>query len=149
MDNDKELLEALLASKVLISEDTEYAIQLQGDDVKVLKCPNEMCIGLNLSDTQDRLLDITQMYWKIKQETILINGIEVPTPEKEIPMVGTKYYIPSFHHLLSDTVQFFTWAGNEADGLRLSNGLIHLTKENTTAHAKALLSFTSTEKEDV
>jgi len=78
--------------------------------------------------------------WRVKPETITINGREVPCPVREPLEIGTKYYRTIVSHVES------TWLGWECDKAELKDGVIHLAEEAAIAHAEALLSFTRSDK---
>lgn len=79
-------------------------------------------------------------YYRRKPKTIEINGYQVPKPLKETPEVGTNYWLVLLY--LGEASMVHTWEGYEAELLWLERGLLHLTKEAATLHAKALLGFT-------
>lgn len=144
MNNDKELLEALLAGKVLVSNKLQRTIQLVDGNIKLLDCFNTNCIGKDYKDTSDSRLDLIKGTWQIKPEVILINGIEVPAPERTKPKEGTTYYVPALRQVGFIGLRWDTAIG---DHLHLVNGLVHLVQENAITHAKALLSFTTQENQ--
>ena len=78
--------------------------------------------------------------YRRKPRTILINGIEVPEPEREPLKFGERYCIP--HLYVSSKIGEFYWAGDDLDLRCLNRGVVHLTKESATKHAEALISFT-------
>lgn len=78
--------------------------------------------------------------YRRKPRTILINGIEVPEPVREVLASNQKFFYPCLDH--EDLVQVDRWFCYEEDQHKLEQGLIHLTEENARKHAFALLSFT-------
>lgn len=60
-----------------------------------------------------------------------------PTPETEIPVRGTRYYIPSI--LLDGLVGEFLWTGDELDLLHFERGLVHLSAEEALLHAREMI----------
>ena len=78
--------------------------------------------------------------YRIKPRTIRIGKYDVPEPEREAPMYGQKYYVPSITS--EDRVSTRDWIKHSTDFSLLSSGLIHLTIEAAETHAKALLSLT-------
>ena len=70
-------------------------------------------------------------------ETILVNGVEVVRGETKSPELGTKYYTPSVTSL--NFYKYYIWDNSCFDNRVLGHGLVHLTKENAIAHAKAML----------
>lgn len=72
--------------------------------------------------------------YRVAPNTILINGIEVPVPEKVAPSVGAVYWtIGPF--LGAQTV---TWIGDEDDYYAFNNGLVWLTEADVRAAFDAL-----------
>jgi hypothetical protein len=72
-----------------------------------------------------------------KQKTIKVNGFDVPEPVREPLKDTVNYCIPD--PKMEDLFEYRTWTGHRLDMVWLSRGLIHLTKENAIAHAKAML----------
>ena len=134
MLNHKEVLEALLAGKVLRD--------VVDKDIIVFKGTN----GRLYDDEGEPLEELYLNGWELIPETININGIEVPMPERKELICNTLYYIPNPDHL--DLYAFCFWCNNMSDKLRLERGLIHLTKENAIAHAKAIISLTGSLDEE-
>ena len=82
--------------------------------------------------------------FRIKPETININGFDVPIPMREPLKLGQMYF---FVHCWDDAVvSEVIWNGDRIDRHRLKWGLIHSTKEAAIAHAEALLSFTRSDR---
>ena len=79
--------------------------------------------------------------FRVKPEIILINGIEVPAPERQELSEGTRYYVPQL--MSAELYNWDEWGDEPMDKRALSRGTVHLTKESAVQHAKALLSFTS------
>ena len=79
-------------------------------------------------------------HYKIKPKTIKVNGFEVPEPVKEELILGQYYFIPSPTNFeVNDLFEDFSWDSDRHDKSFLDRGIIHLTKENAIAHAKAML----------
>lgn len=78
--------------------------------------------------------------YRRKPRIILINGIEVPEPVREVLSVNQTFYYPCLDR--EDLVQKDSWFCYEEDQQKLERGMIHLTEENARKHAEALLSFT-------
>jgi len=78
-------------------------------------------------------------FWQVrrKQKTIKVNGFDVPEPLREPLKDNVNYCIPD--PKMEDLFDYQTWTGHKLDMVWLSRGLIHLTKENAIAHAKAML----------
>jgi hypothetical protein len=81
-------------------------------------------------------------YAKVK--TIKIGEFEVPEPLREAPGEGTRYHCPDLQ--LPNKTEEHGWEGDKYDLYLLQRGLVHLTKEAAELHARALLSFTTTEQ---
>ena len=85
--------------------------------------------------------------YRVKPPTILINGIEVPEPLRELPekMNGMVLYHPAFFagglNMESMLVRQ-TIAGSVFSNNILRFGVLHETFDAALAHAKALISFT-------
>lgn len=73
---------------------------------------------------------------RIKPDVIIVNGIEVPAPEKLAPLEGKKYFFPG-PGSERDCIASF-WDGVPCDIRRLEQGLVHVCEENAIAHAKAM-----------
>jgi hypothetical protein len=78
-------------------------------------------------------------YWQVrrKQKTIKVNGFDVPAPVRDIDD-QQQCYVPD----ITDVSMVFGFNFSEASSWRVTcrdRGLIHLTKENAIAHAKAIL----------
>lgn len=83
-----------------------------------------------------------KLKYRRKIKTININGHKVPEPVREPLAYEMNYFIPD---ITSTKLFGFSWIGSDFDKYCLESGLIHLTKEDAIAHAKALLSFTQQE----
>lgn len=132
MLNHNEVLEALLAGKVLRD--------VVGKDIIVFKGTNDILYNEDGKPLEELYLN----GWELAPETIEINGIEVPKPETTAPSCGTRFYIPVLHDVTELYAKLF-WNNSKLLHEFLAKGLIHLSKDNAIAHAKALLSFTSSE----
>ena len=73
----------------------------------------------------------------MKQEMVTIGNITFPKPYQGEMEYGQIYYFPTvdFKSLWDST----TWTGTPNDFMLMDRSLVHLTKENAIAHAKALL----------
>ncbi len=88
--------------------------------------------GSARSEGQEHYLDLF-----MKQNTITVNGFEVPAPMNEPADFGAYYYYPAFD---KDCLVFVeTWADTGTDKRTLSMGVAHTTKGAAIAHAKAML----------
>lgn len=133
MLNHREVLEALLAGKVLRDVVDIDIIVFKGTDGKLYN---------------EEEAPITELYlegWELSPEVIEINGIEVPKGETVVPAGGTTLFTPAIH----DHIYYYkiVWNDSQLHHDLLSKGLLHLTKEAALTHAKALLSFTSNSDE--
>lgn len=76
--------------------------------------------------------------FRIKPETMSINGQEFPAPVREPLKCGTKYWV-----LYLDKQSFFTddyvWSETALDVFWLKRGLIQLTKDGAIAQARAII----------
>lgn len=81
--------------------------------------------------------------FRIKPDTITINGREVPAPIKVALKDGQDYWYAGLGG--AEDWDKDTWISHEVDDARLSRGLIHLSEEAARQHAEALLSFTRSE----
>ena len=77
--------------------------------------------------------------FRLAQEMITIGDVSFPKPESEPPELGTEYWIaePSYGYYAT-TIPIF-WSDDSQDRIYLKRGLVHLTRENAIAHAKALI----------
>lgn len=77
--------------------------------------------------------------YRRKPKTININGFDVPEPYRGSLEPFEKYWVIA---VSSRCAIFNSWCGSELEQYWLKAGLIHLTKEATELHRRALLSFT-------
>lgn len=89
-------------------------------------------------------LDDADREFRIKPETLLINGHEVPAPVREPLEYEIGYYVPCVSN--KQRFAIFSWSGSGDDLRLLALGLIHLTPEAAIAHTEAQLSFTRSDK---
>ena len=75
---------------------------------------------------------------RIKPDVIVVNGIEVPAPERVRPRLRTTYYVPSL--VSQEYVIQYEWCEVDRDDMHLSREVVHLEKANAVAHSKAMLS---------
>jgi hypothetical protein len=80
-------------------------------------------------------------YFRIKQDAVEINGIEVPAPYKGKMNEGDVYYVAS---MLDGNIPKYQWKGFGAEQMWMDYGVIHLKEENAVAHRAALLAPTQT-----
>lgn len=93
----------------------------------------------NISNLNSALLFIDSDNYevRIKPDVIVVNGIEVPAPEKSEPARGVEYWIadPSTEDAVSGP---FHWADVTDDRNWLRFGLVYLNAEAASAHGKAM-----------
>lgn len=84
----------------------------------------------------EELIDPEHQF-RLPQQYIFIDDIEFPKPETEKPKLLSEYYIAD----LSDDTYYSqaVWHDAEWDLHYLNVGIVHLTKDNAIAHAKALI----------
>lgn len=85
-------------------------------------------------DTQSYMSGLS---FRIAPRTILVNGVEVPAPEKDAPADGTQYFIPYLTD--DDLYEGMQWDSAPVDRKWLDLGLVYLDKESAIARAKAML----------
>lgn len=100
--------------------------------------------------TAEQMLEIIQ-HGYVKPEhmrvrlppTVLINGIDVPEPLRELPPEGTEVFWPAWGPEADDMTQRIE-VGYYPEMLPvlLLQGLLHLTQQAASKHAQALISFT-------
>lgn len=83
--------------------------------------------------------------FRLAQEMITINGVSFPKPESE-PLVDRAYYYAN--PMIRDLHTVAYWRGDGVDMLLLARGLVHLSKENAIAHAKALVKLSGGSVDD-
>lgn len=83
--------------------------------------------------------------WRVKPETININGHEVPRPVREPLTEDQDFYVVAVTQIRRP--RCFRW-NPDSDVMQswLKRGLIHLTEAAAIAHAEALLSFTRSDE---
>lgn len=74
--------------------------------------------------------------------TIEINGHAVPKPLRVAPVEGDRCWVVAL------STRRHQWGGFDYDKWWLARGLCHATKEAAEQHARALLSFTTTEGQE-
>lgn len=75
--------------------------------------------------------------FRLKPRTITVNGREIVAGSEVEPEWGITYYLPVPHQ--EGMYGWEKWTNNDFDRRTFSRGLVHLTKENAIAHAKAML----------
>jgi hypothetical protein len=124
-----EFLQALLAGHTLTNGTQRRHLVSQGIELSCPVATTFICNNIPM-DTSS---------WYIAPATININGYEVPEPLRTAPEPGSRYYVASTG---VDIPSRYEWLDDDVDYLYLARGIVHLTKEDASLHAKALLSFT-------
>lgn len=75
--------------------------------------------------------------FRLKPRTITVNGREIVAGEMVAPKLQSEYFLP--HVSKANRYASEIWDASEFDLRVLNDGLVHLTKENAIAHAKAML----------
>lgn len=73
------------------------------------------------------------------KKTIIVNGIEVPAPEKGKLKIKEPYFVPNFSP--ADGYSWSFWHNDDMDNYHLSRGLVYKKKEDAIARAKAMLVY--------
>ena len=71
---------------------------------------------------------------RVKPDTVVINGHEVPAPLREAPACGTEYY----HVTRSKIYVKYVWRNSAMDYNFLDMGVVFLSKEDAAAYVKAM-----------
>ncbi len=74
---------------------------------------------------------------RIKPDVIIVNGIEVPAPEKVPPTSEERYYVASPTD--DEGYRWATWCDDEQDLRYLRLQVLHKTQEAAVSHSKAML----------
>ena len=90
---------------------------------------SQICVDVDLSKARE----IIVMWHK----TRIINGFEVPAPERIEPKVGDLYFSPGT--LFEEFYKKDWWARGSYESLLLKRGLVFLNEEDAIANAKAML----------
>lgn len=81
--------------------------------------------------------DYSPERYRVKPDTITINGVEVPEPVRDQLAIGTYYWLVDAS---ADTkTRNYSWSDHGMDFNWIKSGLIHLTKEAAEQHARALI----------
>lgn len=75
--------------------------------------------------------------FRLAPRTIIVNGVEVPAPEKEAPEYGADYFIPMTTCPMGYAKM--VWTGDVDNVYALQEDLLYLNKEDAIARAKAML----------
>ena len=87
---------------------------------------------LALSDTP------SPSQWRVKPDVIVVNGIEVPAPERTPLNYNQRYFVPKMSN--ESGVLKLHWDGAAFDLRLLERGQVHLTHEAAKAHHDAIIS---------
>lgn len=105
----------------------------KGEPIEVMKSAGWVAkaehLGFNMYDT-----------YRIKPKTIRIGEYDVPEPLREMPTLGTDYYITDI--VGSSLYGVATWVCDAEDIKWFNRGMVHSTKDAAICHAKAILSLT-------
>lgn len=85
-------------------------------------------------DSNPRLYEV-----RYPKKTIVVNGVEVPAPEKKALVRGSRYFVTDPTDTEYHCESF--WYEDEEDYFRLANGLVYLKEEDAIARAKAMLIY--------
>ena len=75
--------------------------------------------------------------FRLAPNTILVNGVEVPAPEKDAPQDEESYFLVQSDH--DEYALEMVWTGHDCDWRWLRLGLVYLDQESAIARAKAML----------
>lgn len=111
---------------------------LDGEQIQYKACSVEWENFNGITETATVVFSDAAEY-RLKPRTIMIGDMEVPAPETEAPDDGVRYYFfSSYGSEITDNV---CWRGDAMDIRMLKHGLVHLTEEAATAHARALIAI--------
>ncbi len=129
-----------------ITEHQANMLRALADGKTLQACQVEPLDGLplngtwfNIEELNNALLFLTSKNYcvRIKPDVIVVNGIEVPAPEREKLAISATYYVPS---LAAEYLALaYEWCGAARDQTNLDRGIIHANRDNAVAHAKAML----------
>ena len=77
--------------------------------------------------------------FRLSQEMVTVGDVSFPKPESEPLEINTEYWIAELSYGYYATANPTLWVDDSQDRLYLKRGLVHLSKENAIAHAKALV----------
>lgn len=126
--------EALIAH--LNGEDVEVTYKRDVKDVFIPFSEWHDSFSLKQVDDPDFARDCK---YRIKPHTIVVNGAEVPAPEKEVPNHRNEVFVADPCN--KDFYYPMTWYGIEGNYTALNRKLIYLNKEDAIARAKAMLIY--------
>ncbi len=83
------------------------------------------------------ILTGTHNEFRLAPRTILVNGVEVPAPERVAPEEDSEYFNPNV--FMDEMFSNEEWIGSASNFRELERGLVYLRKEDAIARAKAML----------
>lgn len=106
----------------------------------------EILRGDSWCDLTENPTWIEYMEYRRKGNVYRIGGIEIPTPLREEPTEGCRYYYircrrPASSLVNEFSISYTNWHGTFDDFRRLWSNICHLSEEAATAHANALNSL--------
>ena len=101
------------------------AIEFKQDGVWYEKVHNDLCYDYE---------------YRIRPNTIRIGEYDVLEPMREMPALGTTYYVVDT--ITPKSPRKYTWVGDTSDIGWLNRGILHSTRDAAVLHAQALLSLT-------
>jgi hypothetical protein len=104
-------------------------------------------IGAWIATIACPLWDSVNLVYRRKPKTIRIGNYDVPEPLRVAPEKGTLVFTPDFH-TDKGILPIYYGDNKRTHSSLLTRGMLHLTKEAAELHAKAVLSFTTTEIND-
>ncbi|GEM_PF-4806120 len=113
---------------------------LDGKKLEVVEKKTAHGSRFEIKTLDNFMLFISSPDWyevRIKPDVIVVNGIEVPAPEKEAPAIGERYYVASPTH--DDAYRWATWCDDEQDRRYLRLDVLHKSRDAAAAHGKAML----------
>ena len=81
----------------------------------------------------------------LAQEMITVGDVSFPKPVSKPLRMGETYFFPSL--IETGLVNWFEWTDDRLDFNLLKSAMVHLSKENAIAHAKALIKLSGGECE--
>lgn len=122
-------------SKLLTSTEVVQAIQ----DGKKVEYRHPHLDWTILKPTKFKLSKLleSEYQFRLAQEMVSIGDVSFIKPASEPLKDAEQYWVADPTD--ADYTTSFTWIGDNFDKLALSRGLVHRSKENAIAHAKALI----------
>lgn len=123
----QEVLQALIDGKKIEVRSEIHDVWWEFD-------PRRFCVDTLLNE---------EVKFRMPQETITVGDVSFPKPYHGEMLYKQEYYYP-----IMDYASLFgsnTWENDRADLFLMKKGLVHLTKENAIAHAKALIKLSGGE----